>query len=676
MVAILELLINHMRFDSKLKSSRPIEDFQKNIPATFGLWAVGFSRVLEQLTSIGLQVAESGVRLVVGVTEDVEKLRNTFRTIQAVLEDAEERQVKEKAVKIWLDKLQNVAYNMEDVLDEWNTAILKLQIPRDDPSSSTSTLTSKVRSLIQLPSLSIPRLVQRRDIGIKIKELNERLQAISKEKDDFAFLVDITRNHNDLQTERPKTTYFVDVSQIRDRCQGLPLAAKALGGLLRFKRSREQWQRILDSNTWELDEAEKDEDIGIPNAMYNVKKLRSLLLDSNSYYPTGLEACLPKLFDQLTCLRTLSLWGDPSVEEMSIKELPKEIGKLIHLRYLSLEGNARLSELPETLCDLCNLQTLNIRSCCKLQKLPHGIEKLINLRHLQNKYTKSLSMPKGMQGLTFLQTLEEFAVKGGGGITGLEDLGKLIHVRGNLELKGLGNVVEEKEAREARLSTKAGLHSLTLRFDGGYFKEQETRIEDEALVFRALQPSQNLQILCIEYCVGPVFPSWMTSLTMLKILHIYWCNWESLPPMGKLRSLEYLTMSFMNVKKVGEEFLGIETSSSSSVNHNITYFPNLKELTFQYMAGWEEWEYEHEKVVLEGGGRDKSSSKFSIIMPKLEYLCIYGCSVLKTLPHQVLQSRALQQLEIRDSRILYKRFNKSTGDDWPSISHIPAVLVD
>lgn len=44
--------------------------------------------------------------------------------------------------------------------------------------------------------------------------------------------------------------------KIADKCNGLPLAAKTLGGLLRLKKSREQWQRILDSNMWELDEAE------------------------------------------------------------------------------------------------------------------------------------------------------------------------------------------------------------------------------------------------------------------------------------------------------------------------------------------------------------------------------------------------------------------------------------
>jgi hypothetical protein len=45
--------------------------------------------------------------------------------------------------------------------------------------------------------------------------------------------------------------------QIAKKCKGLPLAAKTLGSLMRFKRSREQWEMVLDSNLWELEDVEK-----------------------------------------------------------------------------------------------------------------------------------------------------------------------------------------------------------------------------------------------------------------------------------------------------------------------------------------------------------------------------------------------------------------------------------
>ncbi|GLT46297.1 hypothetical protein SLA2020_200600 [Shorea laevis] len=39
--------------------------------------------------------------------------------------------------------------------------------------------------------------------------------------------------------------------QISTRCQGLPLAAKTIGCLLRFKSSREEWEKVLNNKIWE-----------------------------------------------------------------------------------------------------------------------------------------------------------------------------------------------------------------------------------------------------------------------------------------------------------------------------------------------------------------------------------------------------------------------------------------
>ncbi|KAK9084146.1 hypothetical protein Scep_030617 [Stephania cephalantha] len=44
--------------------------------------------------------------------------------------------------------------------------------------------------------------------------------------------------------------------EIVSKCGGLPLAAKALGSLVRFKEEENQWEQVRDSEIWELDEEE------------------------------------------------------------------------------------------------------------------------------------------------------------------------------------------------------------------------------------------------------------------------------------------------------------------------------------------------------------------------------------------------------------------------------------
>lgn len=54
--------------------------------------------------------------------KELRSLRNTLSSIQDLLEDAENKQVKEKQVRRWLMKLKDVAYNIDDLLDEYTTA--------------------------------------------------------------------------------------------------------------------------------------------------------------------------------------------------------------------------------------------------------------------------------------------------------------------------------------------------------------------------------------------------------------------------------------------------------------------------------------------------------------------------------------------------------------------------
>ncbi|KAL9462040.1 hypothetical protein AB3S75_000105 [Citrus x aurantiifolia] len=90
------------------------------------------SVVLEQLILTAIEEAKERVRIVKGVGTEVKLLQDNFEAIQAVLVDADRRQMAEEPVRLWLEKLKYASYDMEDALDEWNTARVKLQIERVD----------------------------------------------------------------------------------------------------------------------------------------------------------------------------------------------------------------------------------------------------------------------------------------------------------------------------------------------------------------------------------------------------------------------------------------------------------------------------------------------------------------------------------------------------------------
>ncbi|KAL5986134.1 hypothetical protein ACLOJK_028124 [Asimina triloba] len=60
-----------------------------------------------------------------GINKDLKKLSRTLLRVQAVLNDAEERQINEEVVRIWLRDLHVVAYDADDVLDEMATELLR-----------------------------------------------------------------------------------------------------------------------------------------------------------------------------------------------------------------------------------------------------------------------------------------------------------------------------------------------------------------------------------------------------------------------------------------------------------------------------------------------------------------------------------------------------------------------
>ncbi|XP_050387433.1 putative disease resistance protein RGA4 [Argentina anserina] len=170
--------------------------------------------LLERLATITFNKVGEEFNMVTGVEKEVKCLTRNLEAIRAVLEDAEQRQVTEATVRHWLSELTEVSFDMDDVLDEWLTEVLKRQIERQEQQGENAPGVVTTKKKVCFPCLSscfcfgqVDEFA-RHDIVVRIRELNERIASIDKAKQRFTFEKTI-RVPELLQ--RPKTTSLPNI---------------------------------------------------------------------------------------------------------------------------------------------------------------------------------------------------------------------------------------------------------------------------------------------------------------------------------------------------------------------------------------------------------------------------------------------------------------------------------
>ncbi|XP_026421981.1 disease resistance protein RGA2-like [Papaver somniferum] len=138
----------------------------------------------ESLMSRLVSIASDGIYLVGSVKDEMLKLQGTLLGIQTVLSDAEKQQVEKDAVKIWLRELKDIIYEAEDILDEfaYETVRRKMLIQ--------GRKRNRVKNFFS-PSNTLAFRVK---MARKVKDLNQMLDKVAKEKDMFCFDVSTQRN--------------------------------------------------------------------------------------------------------------------------------------------------------------------------------------------------------------------------------------------------------------------------------------------------------------------------------------------------------------------------------------------------------------------------------------------------------------------------------------------------
>ena len=306
---------------------------------------------------------------------------------------------------------------------------------------------------------------------------------------------------------------------------------------------------------------------------------------------------------------------------------------------------------------------MNIENIHYFKKLPQGMSKLINLRHriFHDVYCwDTMVFPKGIGKLIGLRTLSIFNIGDKDDREGckLGELKNLNQLRGTLTINGMENVVNVDEVQNAQLKDKIHLRRLVLFF---LHKNEEgiSKMENDIKVLNALEPPPNLQYLMISgYTGNTIYPNWMMSWITLKKLELIHCKYlEHLPSLGQLPFLEVLAITWLrNVRKVGDEFLGIEDSKNKK-DYDVVFL-NLKSLKFRGLHNWEDW------IGMGGTGEEEEEENDNgivtnpiiiTIMPRLRSLTIWNCPNLKSLPDYLPTTPLLKELGIFGSQLLEER---------------------
>ncbi|KAM6570799.1 hypothetical protein CsatB_018784 [Cannabis sativa] len=314
----------------------------------------------------------------------------------------------------------------------------------------------------------------------------------------------------------------------------------------------------------------------------------------------------------------------------------------------------------------------------KLSQLPKSMRRLIKLRYLNIEGVPLKEMPQGINEMKYLQILPKVLLSDKHNDDGFKitELANAEHLRGELEISGLENINDAKEASKANLKGKKDLKQLTLRWNNDVDGVDSSQVELDVL--DALRPHTNLKHLVIESYRGTTFSNWISDYALSNLVLISLKNCKScwfLPPLGQLASLKDVRIEgFDSVLSIGENEM-----------HHSSYplFRRLERLTISNMLMWKEWSFGNEAILEEGQifpvlkelsllRCPKLNVGLPCYLPSLEHLSIWDCKEMEVLVPRTTQQTvtappSLMMIEILDCPVLESLL------DWGSHSKVEEI---
>ncbi|KAI3941153.1 hypothetical protein MKW92_047545 [Papaver armeniacum] len=355
------------------------------------------------------------------------------------------------------------------------------------------------------------------------------------------------------------------------------------------------------------------------------------------------DTYLRSLFGSFKSLRVLDFYGYTEGR----LTLPKEVGELIHLRYLSLE-KTKLVKIDTTyLSKLVNLQTLNLKDCISELKLD---DQIWSLRQLRNLYLDNIIPTPNKSSRWRTATVDKLDI---GNLTNLQLLviqaGDWTHSGGLKSLISLRKLrIEECLSSHSdnisdSIANFTNLQSLALMSKTTFIP-----LTDEGVLLASIQFSTHTSLTRL-HLKGNI-RGWTREIAFppnLCKLKLEWSGIKEdpMPILEKLPNLTFLHLGF-------DSYVGKKMVCSGGG------FCGLQTLKIFWTQKLEEW------IIEEGA------------LGSLAILEVRNCIKLEMIPDGLQQLTTLKNLSVVNMPPQFQsRMTKEVGDDWNKIKHIPRVVV-
>ncbi|WJX30660.1 hypothetical protein P8452_19176 [Trifolium repens] len=294
----------------------------------------------------------------------LKKLKITLLSLQAVMNDAEEKQISNPAVKQWLDELRDALYDADDLLDEINFESLRCKLEAE--SQIQQPFSDQVLNFLSSPFKRIFKV-----INSEILDIFQRLEQFALQKDILGLKQGVCG----------KIWHGIPTSSVVDE--------SAIYG-------RDDDKMILKDYLMSENDCSKIGVISIVEDLVHQSKGEKTMEEVGEEY-------FDELVSRHSLLQSLSIYACPNLESFPLHGLNTP-----NLNNFMVSTCPKLKSLPEPIHSLSSLYQLSVYGLPKLQALAQ--ESLpINLSILEVSSCGSLSTSSitkwGLQSLTCLTEL-------------------------------------------------------------------------------------------------------------------------------------------------------------------------------------------------------------------------------------------------------------------------------